>query len=844
MLAPGAPSGKNAYVASLAARDGWVRFGPLAARRSRLAWPVLALAAEAAIAGADIATAHLNVLASALLVPPLVLATVAGSAPTAVAAVFAVALAAASGGWDHNAGTHDWSLRLLLVGTAGGAAVIFAVGRTRLALANLRLRLLAGLSDAADGTLALDDALSRMSDLIVPALADICGWGVSERGRPRRVAMRIEGADRDEERVLEELSPADPARIAEPRLYTRVTDEDLLDISGPERGPILSSYGLRSVMTVPLVARGRHLGALYLGVGRSGRHYGPGELEYATLVASRAALALDNAGLFAEVAQLERERAAVLATLPDAVTVQDQRGRVVYANEAAARLLGAASPEEVVRAQPGEITARFEIRDEAGDPVAIEALPARRVLAGESDPEPLVVYSVDLDTGVGRWQLIKATGLSDAAGRVTHAVNVMEDITDAKRAERAQRLLAEAGAVLASSLDYEHTLEQVARIAIPELADWCSIDILSDGGLQRVAAAHRDPVKVAVAWELDRRYPIPLTEHGGLAGVIRSGRPLLLEHVEDAGLARFARDDEHLALLREIGFNALMAVPLTVGGRPFGLLTFVAVDARRTFDTEDLALAEELGRRAAMAVENARAYRVRAAIAATLQSSLLPGDLPLIQGWRAAALYRAAGEANDVGGDLYDAFEVPGGWLLVIGDVTGKGAPAAALTALVRYAIRALGDIVAEPSGLLQRVNKLLLERSELSLVTAACVRLDGGREATFAVAGHPAPLLVRAGSIEPVEATGALLGAFPDQVAQDVRVAVEPGEGIVLYTDGVLDAWGGGERFGEERLIATLRGAERSPEGVIAAVAAALDAFQEGPQRDDTAVLAVFRDA
>ena len=120
-------------------------------------------------------------------------------------------------------------------------------------------------------------------------------------------------------------------------------------------------------------------------------------------------------------------------------------------------------------------------------------------------------------------------------------------------------------------------------------------------------------------------------------------------------------------------------------------------ESGRLFDESDLALAEELGRRAATAVENARLYTERSRIASTLQQSLLPPELPEVPGFRLAGLYRAAGEQNEVGGDFYDAFEVPGGWMALVGDVAGRGAEAAALTSLSRHTLRAVGKLLGDP---------------------------------------------------------------------------------------------------------------------------------------------------
>ena len=145
--------------------------------------------------------------------------------------------------------------------------------------------------------------------------------------------------------------------------------------------------------------------------------------------------------------------------------------------------------------------------------------------------------------------------------------------------------------------------------------------------------------------------------------------------------------------------RAVMMVPMVAGGRVIGVISFVSAESGRRFAQADLELAEELGRRAGTAVENARLYRERSHIAATLQRGLLPEELPAIPGLRLASLYRPAGEENLVGGDFYDAFPTAAGWMLLVGDVTGRGAEAAALTGQARHTLRTAGMLLGDPVG-------------------------------------------------------------------------------------------------------------------------------------------------
>ncbi|MBD0327543.1 MAG: GAF domain-containing protein, partial [Pyrinomonadaceae bacterium] len=181
---------------------------------------------------------------------------------------------------------------------------------------------------------------------------------------------------------------------------------------------------------------------------------------------------------------------------------------------------------------------------------------------------------------------------------------------DAEAAGRRSAFLAEASAILASSLDYETTLTSVARLAVPHIADWCSVHIIErEGVILPLALAHVDPSKVAMAEELQRRYPFDPSETRGVPQVIRSGQPEIYTHIPDSLLATAARDEGHLAILRELGLKSAMTVPMTVQGRTLGALSFISTESDRRYGPEDLALASDLARRAALAIDNARLYR-------------------------------------------------------------------------------------------------------------------------------------------------------------------------------------------------------------------------------------------
>ncbi|HEX8854903.1 MAG TPA: GAF domain-containing SpoIIE family protein phosphatase, partial [Thermoleophilaceae bacterium] len=316
----------------------------------------------------------------------------------------------------------------------------------------------------------------------------------------------------------------------------------------------------------------------------------------------------------------------------------------------------------------------------------------------------------------------------------------------------------------------------------------------------------------------------------------------LRRNITEERLREGAHDERHLELLRAMGTKSLMAVPMPAGTRPVGVLSFGTTESHRQFDENDLALAQELGRRAGLAVENARLYTERTQIARTLQHELLPPALPSMPGWEIEAHYQPAGEENEVGGDFYDAFPVADGWMVVIGDVAGRGIEAASLTALARYTLRAAGTLLGDPVAAVSELNRELRERGDLALCSVACAMLTrspAAASATIVCAGHPLPFLLRGGVPEQVGSFGTFLGVGDEANWGVVELTLEPGDQLLLYTDGVIDARGLEERFGEERLMETLTGA-RDPAGAVEAVVAALAAFQAGSQADDTALVGI----
>jgi PAS domain S-box-containing protein len=510
-------------------------------------------------------------------------------------------------------------------------------------------------------------------------------------------------------------------------------------------------------------------------------------------------------------AQTDRYEALLLA-LSDAgegMVVLERDGRCVYANSAFEQLSGYTFPELAAMETALDLVVEYEDEE-------VRRRAAARLDEGLVSPAlPLTLRRrdgelVDLEVGGTRLDIEERRQM----------VVVLRDVTERRRAEDERErqlartaLLAEASELFDQSLDERATMESVARLCVRELAE-TSVILLGDTptNVHRVAAAEREPERGAellARLEADPADPI---------GTAMSGRGLSAGDV--------------------------LTVPLIARGRVRGVL---AAGFDREPAADDLVLFEDLGRRAALALDSARLYAERDHVAHTLQQSLLPRQLPRIPGVEIAARYLAAGEGNEVGGDFYDCFATGSGdWGLVIGDVCGKGAEAAALTALARYTLRAAAQHAQHPRAVLTELNEALLrDRLDYRFCTVVYASLtphEDGVTAVLAVAGHPLPLVLRAnGDIDTVGSPGSLLGIVEEPELTEEQVELMPGDSLILFTDGVTEA---DRSAGPERLAQVLSGfAGADPAAIAEAVERDALAAHGGPARDDVAVVVVRPD-
>jgi serine phosphatase RsbU (regulator of sigma subunit) len=394
--------------------------------------------------------------------------------------------------------------------------------------------------------------------------------------------------------------------------------------------------------------------------------------------------------------------------------------------------------------------------------------------------------------------------------------------------------------VLAESLDPTQTLRRLAELAVTRVADWCAVDLLEGESIENVVVAHQDPERVVLATELRRRYPPDPRARTGLANVLRTGRSEVYSELSDEMLVEAAKDEEHLELMRALDLRAAMVVPLRARGRTLGGLTFVSSSPDRAYTEDDLAFAEDLARRAALALDNARHYRHEREVAISLQESLLPQSIPDLPGAEVATRYLSGTRGVEVGGDWYDVFASGDDAIsLVMGDVAGRGVAAASVMGQLRTAIRSYELEGHRPAAIVSRVNRLAHSLTEAVLATLVYVRIDhSAGSLTIVNAGHPPVLMRRAdGSADFLTAEASEpISVLPESPYEESTCAIEPGSTLVLYTDGLIERRGERIDVGLERLRQAVADGPKAPGELAEHVLGSLLSGSERP--DDVAIL------
>jgi PAS domain S-box-containing protein len=566
------------------------------------------------------------------------------------------------------------------------------------------------------------------------------------------------------------------------------------------------------------------------------------ELEFMTAVARQCAEAVQRAAL-GEGQALERaQKDAIVDSAFDSIITADHDGRIMGMNPAAERTFGWTAADVVGRTV-GELLVPPRLRE------AHELALRRNVETGEGHilGRPVEMMAMHAD---GHELPVELTVTRvDTLGTPVFTAYV-RDMTEPKAREQSLRFLAESGAELASSLDYRHTLRRVAELAVPGLADCCIVDVIEEGNLHQLALVHVDPSREPLVTDLETRYPVdPAEAHSAVGEVVRTGRPMMVPEVTDELLREITRDDEHMAAVRNLGMRSLIIAPLIARGRTLGAVTLIMDVSGRRYGEMELDTARGLADRAAMAIDNARLYEGQSGIASTLQLSLLPSGLPDLPGVDVAGRYAAAGTQNHVGGDFYDVWtSADRSFGITVGDVSGKGAEAASVTALARHSVRIASRYDRTPSSVLAVANDEMARTFQpetfCTMVYVDVTASGNGHDLLLGCAGHPLPLLRRRdGRAEFVGRPGTLLGQTLAAEFSDVPERLCPGELLVLYTDGVTERRNDdGGFFGEERLrqLVEQLEPEAGAQRVAEAIEQAVRAFGTSEPSDDTAILVI----
>lgn len=462
----------------------------------------------------------------------------------------------------------------------------------------------------------------------------------------------------------------------------------------------------------------------------------------------------------------------------------------------------------------------------------------------------------------GRYSNQEALRLQFAADRIALAVESAR-LTELERLRRGSlSFLVEASDLLAGTLERDQTLALMAQMTVPTLASWCAVYTIAEQSepelafvlhededridgikalLSQVRPPEPDPTPGARAWTApsDAAHSSALRASLRSLGVGPSGPAAIPGRPASApGVA--------LATAAAVGGETVV-LPLVARNRVIGMLTLGKPSDER-FRQEILELAEDLSRRAALALDNARLYSERTAISQALQRSLLPPELPRVPGVEVEVVYRAAGEGNEVGGDFYDLFPIRDGcWGFAIGDVCGTGPEAAAVTGLARHALRLLAREGFGGPAVLERLNAAILDEGARSrfltlLYGELWPQHDGSAVLRMVCAGHPLPLRLRPdGTVEPAADPQPLLGVMDDLELVEQSVTLDPGDVLLCVTDGVTERREGTRMLGDDGLADVLATCTGLTAGAVAArIQRAVERFASDAPSDDMAILAM----
>nr|MDQ2647102.1 ATP-binding protein [Myxococcota bacterium] len=398
-----------------------------------------------------------------------------------------------------------------------------------------------------------------------------------------------------------------------------ITKDPRYGKSAPYHGMPAGHLPVRSYLAVPVVSRsGEVHGGLFFGHAETGVFTERDE-RMLVAIAAHAAVAIDNARLHAATMTAEQQYRALAESSPQLVWTTTPDGNVEYCNPQFLEYVGLSI--EAMRRGP--------VWDQLVHPDDVQrATTAWASALSAGEPYEVEYRFRRASDGSYRWFLARGASVRDSEGRIVRWVGSCTDIDDHKRTEETHRFLAEAGALLASSLDYRQTLPALAALSVPRMADWCSIELSSNSGeLERIALVHADPHQRDLFREIESQYPPD--ENDAARRIVGTGKSERAREITDDQLVASSRDPHHLELIRNLGLRSWMAVPIVVDRRSIGVISFASAESGRRFEQRDVDVAEELGRRVGTMIDNARLFemtqreRLRAEEASRAKDELL-----------------------------------------------------------------------------------------------------------------------------------------------------------------------------------------------------------------------------
>ena len=495
--------------------------------------------------------------------------------------------------WEERFASHNELLEFRVLNRAIDRSVSASIDRYTRAR-DRTLQAVDRIANAALESRSLDDFLGRLLGVLVETTAAVDTATILLRDGD---VLHVRASFGLEEEVAQKVTQ----RVGEGFAGTIAATQKPLELRHAATDPLvvreaLRKAGIRALYGVPLADGGDVIAVAHMG-SLTAHEFSMQDKRLFAAMANRATAAIFQHILrdAAEQASAQlRDREAQFRTLADNIPqlawMADRTGAVYWYNKRWYDFTGLGADESM------DVRTRVHHPDHAE---RVSESWQRALASGEAWAETFPLRGRD---GRYRWFLSRAVPVVDASGTIARWFGTNTDVTD-------QRLVDEATKVLHSSLNYHETLEQISRLAVPDLCDWCVVDLVEDGTIERVAVAHADPAKKELARAWAEKYPPDWSESTGVGKVIATGEPLFAREVSDDALAAAARDADHLKALRELGLSSIIIAPMFARGRTLGAITLVMAESGRRYHASDLTVAQELGRRAGIAVDNASLYR-------------------------------------------------------------------------------------------------------------------------------------------------------------------------------------------------------------------------------------------